>query len=312
MDEFIGIMRDDDEKKRLIISGDYFDHVFNTGDEEYIIALKYLRKLTELCDEMICLYGTQSHDRSNYDPILSFLPGHVKFVNRVGVYKSAISDENILLIPEEYPNDFAEYYKQYIDVKENTYSMVIGHGNIDGAKMNEYITIDNARLGGKSFNRDDLSAIANEVFFGHIHLRQNLRDNVQYVGSMNKTGFGEEGEIKGFWIFDTEKNEKEFIELKSVHEFKDISVAEFKLLDDVDLGLVNKEYRVLYTAETEEKDLEFVKKSGVKIKRSDKTARELCEESNQSKLKYESMDAGMDLKAQLLVAYEADKKIIKK
>jgi hypothetical protein len=310
MDEFIEILSADKDIKRLVVSGDYFDHIFNTGDEEYMIAINYLQKLTGLCDEMICLYGTQSHDRSNYDPILPFLPNHVQFVNTACEYKSKISNETMLLIPEEYPKDFVEYYKEFIDVDENKYSMVIGHGNIIGAKMNDYITIDNGRLGGKAFNRHDLGRIANEVFFGHIHLRQNLLDNVQYVGSMNKTGFGEEKETKGYWIFDTEANYKEFFELKSVHEFKDIGVEEYKTMNEEQLK--NAVFRVLYTVDTSESDLQLIKDAGVKSKRSDKTARELSDESNQSKLKYESMDANMDLKSQLLIAYEADKKNNKK
>ena len=76
--------------------------------------------------------------------------------------------------------------------------------------------------------------------------------------------------------------------------------------------LKNAVFRVLYTVDTSESDLQLIKDAGVKSKRSDKTARELSDESNQSKLKYESMDANMDLKSQLLIAYEADKKNNKK
>lgn len=310
MDEFINILKQDSGIKRLIISGDFFDHIFNTGDEEYMVAINYLKVLTGLCDEMICLYGTQSHDRSNYDPILPFLPSHVQFVNKVSIYESKIADETILLIPEEYPKDFVEYYKEYIDVDEDTYSMVIGHGNIIGAKMNDYITIDNGRLGDKAFNRHDLGRLAKEVFFGHIHLRQNLLDNVQYVGSMNKTGFGEETEQKGYWVFDVENGHKQFHVLKTVHEFKDIDLNTYKdMVDDVrELAT----YRVLYSEDATDEDLEFIKTCGVKSKRSDKTAKELLNDSALSKLKYESMDAGMDMKSQLMLAFEADKKNNKK
>lgn len=310
MDEFIEILKCDGGIKRLVISGDFFDHVFNTGDKEYLIAINYLQKLSGLCDEMVCLYGTQSHDRSNYDPILPFLPAHVRFVNKVCEFKSSISDENMLLIPEEYPDDFVSYYKDFIGVSDNKYSMVIGHGNIIGAKMNDYVTIDNGRLGGKAFNKDDLGRVAKEVFFGHIHLRQNLLDNVQYVGSMNKTGFGEEVEKKGYWIFDTEIGYKEFFQLSSVHEFKDVTVEQFKGMVGVELE--GTEYRVLYTEDISDSDMCFIKDAGVKIKRSDKTAKELLKETNQSKLKYESMDVGMNLKEQLLLAYDADKKNNKK
>ena len=41
---------------------------------------------------MVILYGTQSHDRSNFIPILEFLPEHVHFVDKVSVFESKINN----------------------------------------------------------------------------------------------------------------------------------------------------------------------------------------------------------------------------
>ena len=311
MDEFIDVVKKDNNEKRIIIGGDYFDHLFSTGDDEYKKAINYLKKMMMLCDEMIVLYGTQSHDRSNYVPILKFLPSHVHFCDRAEVFESKLNDEKILLLPEEYPADFAGYYKEFFDVSDKEYSLLIGHGNILGAKMNEYVTIDNRRLGNRTFNKEDLSRVAKQSFFGHIHLRQALTDNVDYIGSMNKTGFGEEFEKKGYWVYNSANMEKIFCELKSVWKFVDISWGEFKQVEvDAESTIIN--YRILIDAETSETVKKEIRDLGLKMKRGDMTASQLAEEKNESKLKYDGLDSKASIEDQYMLAFEADKKNTKK
>lgn len=302
MDEFIRILKSDKEDKRVIISGDYFDQHFDNSDVAYKIAAQYLKEICDLALETIILYGTKSHDRSNYEPILPFLNENVHFFDEVDTFTSNIDNTKFLLIPEEYPDDFAGYYSDYIMVDDNTYDVVIGHGNIVGAKMNEYVKIDNNKLGSRAFNKEDLGRIAKEVFFGHIHLRQNLLDNVQYVGSMNKTGFGEMGEKKGFWKFNTFEGNKDFFALESVHEYKDIPYAD---KDNIDME--NKHlFRVLIDNDVDEETLDFIKKNKIKVKNADKTAKQDKELKAESKLKYENLDESASIKEQLGIALESD------
>lgn len=312
MEEFIAKVKLDMSEKRIIIGGDYFDHLFSTGDVEYKKAIGYLREMMGMCDEMIILYGTQSHDRSNYVPILEFLPNHVHFVDKAEMYKSKLNGDKILLLPEEYPSDFAEYYKKFFEVDDGEYDLLIGHGNILGAKMNDYVTIDNRRLGNRTFNKKDLSRVSKQTFFGHIHLRQELMPNVDYIGSMNKTGFGEENEVKGYWTWEGDSEEKEFFELVSVWDFVDVRWEEFQNIevDSESKAVVN--YRILIDAETSEAVKKEIRALGLKMKREDKTASELVEEANESKLKYENLDIKGGLREQYMIAYEADIKNTKK
>ena len=311
MNEFIEVIKQHTGSKRIIFGGDYFDHVFNNGDSEYKVALGYLKTIFSIGDEVIVLYGTQSHDRSNYDPIIPFLPSNVHFCNKAEVFVSEKSGEKILLLPEEYPVDFAEYYKEFFGVGDAKFDLVIGHGNIIGAKMNEYVSIDNNKLGSKAFNKEDLSRVGKEVFFGHIHLRQNLLHNVQYIGSMNKTGFGEEDETKGYWFVNSVDGVKEFRELKSVHEFVDVRLVDYN--DEVEGSEESRNhYRILIDDSTSVADMELIKNKGLKTKRTDVSAREAQRLRNKSKLKYENMDAKSSIKEQFEVALSADKKNNKK
>jgi len=313
MREFIEILSDNtDIKKRAIISGDYFDHGFSLGDYAYKVAISYLKEIFDLCDEVLILYGTTSHDRENYVPILKFIPSHVHFFNKIEMYTSKIDGFKFLMVPEEYPDEFSNYYSEHINQDMN-YDLIIGHGNIDGAKMNKYVKVDNTRLGGRSFNKNDLGSIAQEVFFGHIHLRQNLLDNVQYVGSMNKTGFGEEEEVKGYWSFVTDNKSmkvlnKKFHELKLVHDFVDIKSD---LIQDIDFDKIDKrEIRMVYNESSSDSDIDYAKSNGIKVK-MDKKASLLRDEKSISNLKYENIVHDMKMGDKFSEALIADQKISK-
>ena len=308
MDEFISAVKSDSGAKRVIISGDFFDHQFHNSDPEYKVAVKYLKSISDICDEMIVLYGTKSHDRSNYEPILPFFEEHVHFFNVLEVFESTVDGTKFLLIPEEYPDNFSEYYKDLIMVDENEYDYVIGHGNIIGAKMNEYVKIDNFRLGKRAFNKEDLGKIAHEVFFGHIHLRQNLLENVQYVGSMNKTGFGEMAETKGYWVFDHVNNKKEYVVLESVHSYNDVHYSE---KESIDFTSDSVHVRIVIDAEVDEETLDFARQHGVKVKDSGRNAKAMAGLKSNSNLKYENLDESMAMIDQIKMAMNADSKISK-
>lgn len=310
MEEFIEILRNDTETKRAIISGDYFDHAFNTSDPEYKRSIQYLSEICALSDEVLVLYGTQSHDRNNYTPIIPFLPDHVHFFKNVGVFNSNINSDKILMIPEEYPDDFVAYYADYFNVDNNFYDIVIGHGMITGAKLNEYIKVDNVKIGDRTFNPKDLSSIGSQVFFGHVHLRQNLADNVCYVGSMNKVAFGEEQEVKGYLTYDGAA--VTFNEIKSVHQYSDVFLSDYKSLVNDNYDFDNHHFRILIDQNTPLEDLAYIKLAGLKSKRADKKTKELSIEADLNKLKYESLQKDMELKDQFIIAFEADSKNNKK
>lgn len=91
-----------------------------------------------------------------------------------------------------------------------------GHISVDGAVWNSrYNTMsdvviehdgDMIRVGPEIFENWD------QVFLGHYHAEQNLNDKVEYVGSPLQLSFGEAFQKKHIIVFDTETEQKEYIE----------------------------------------------------------------------------------------------------
>ena len=90
------------------------------------------------------------------------------------------------------------------------------------------------------------------VFCGHIHKHQRLADNFVVVGSPLHRDLGDEGQEKGFLVFDTEVNDYEFIPLnypKFSREPKDkdyaIPLLETKEYSQQNFNLNNKPLELL-------------------------------------------------------------------
>lgn len=58
-----------------------------------------------------------------------------------------------------------------------------------------------------------------QVFLGHYHTAQDLAPNVRYVGSPLQLSFKEAGITKGFWTYDTDTGEVEFVENTASPQF---------------------------------------------------------------------------------------------
>lgn len=90
------------------------------------------------------------------------------------------------------------------------------------------------------------------IFLGHYHNRQQLK-NVRYLGAPIQHALGED-EAKGFWIFDAEKKEVEFHEVK-LPRIKKLSACEIPLLEKY-----GKDDIIIVETESEKQKQELLKK----------------------------------------------------
>ena len=304
----------------VVIAGDYFDTQLSVADEVYSLATKYLKIISELSDELYIVYGTTSHDRENYDPLIPLFPSNVHFIKTMtnikldpaGLYSPNCL--NTLFLPEEYPENWQEYYSDALN-GDTSYDLIVGHGMILGASMNDTIKIDNRMLGDKGFKTSVFDKIAKQTFFGHIHQQQNLSDNVRYIGSMNKTGFGDESD-KGFFELivshhlNLENSPKTvvFHKLNDVLDFK--TVVFHDSLDTADLD--PKLTRVLVSNDVSENDTDSLKKLGFFLKKESDTAKLNRENKKLNDLKFESFNQDIPLKTMLCEVIDNDKNISNK
>lgn len=87
---------------------------------------------------------------------------------------------------------------------DNTFDLVVGHFEINGFDMMPGVKCNHG-LAQSLFKHHD------KVISGHFHL-QGKHGNIQYLGSPYQMDWGDYGSDKGFWVYDTETKDLEFIE----------------------------------------------------------------------------------------------------
>ena len=199
----------------MVICGDYFDKKMYLNDKKAELAIKYLREIIEICiDKKIKLrvvYGTRSHEEDQYKILYSYSCEYVRFIEKVE--SEALFDGLfVLYIPEEFVENKAEYYKEYL-YDGVQYDYIFGHGVIRDVmkKAANNIEASNRYKKVPTFNYGELSNnCSGYTYFGHYHVRTNLHDKVFYVGSYDRLAFddGDTGLPKGFYV--TEVNDKEY------------------------------------------------------------------------------------------------------
>jgi DNA repair exonuclease SbcCD nuclease subunit len=196
--------------KYVVIAGDYFDRRINSDEKIFSKSIGYLIKIAENCKNLIVINGTYNHDYSTLKILneIAVIQKNIYFFDKLT--SQNIDGEDFLLIPEEYPENPNEYYK---NIFNNKYDFIIGHGELEGAKLHS--GIDNRKLQGWKFNIHQLESTgAKWNMWGHIHLPQNLSEKTFYSGSLSRYKFGEE-EIKGFTVMECDGSKKTFIKINS-------------------------------------------------------------------------------------------------
>jgi hypothetical protein len=193
------------------INGDYFDRKLVGTEPSMFYAVNFFSELVDICKDknikLRALQGTRSHELNQLttmfqhylnDPELDF-----KII--LTVETERIMGLNVLYVPEEYPDNVAEYYKEY---KQGNYNIMHGHGTWDFAAFDNQIE-DSEKTGvhvAPVFMYPDWQESIKNGFaiFGHIHKRQHYK-NVYYSGSFTRWGYGDRSD-KGFTYYEVDSD----------------------------------------------------------------------------------------------------------
>lgn len=298
----------EDKPRIVVISGDYFEHRIHGDEDIYNIAINYLIEISNYCKYLIVLQGTFSHDYNTLNILntLKKVKNNIYFFKLLNEFETE-EGEKILLLPEDYPENPNEYYKESFNKK---YDFIFGHGDIEGALL--HAGIDNRRLNGFKFNPTTLSEMAEFIVFGHIHKHQFLKSNVCYPGSLGRWKHGEE-EDKGYIDIDLDSRLMKFIPL-SAFEFKTKHIENEEDLNNLKLELNNLD------------NVDIKIKISEDLKDRKKEITELLENTNKLKFEYLKEDvqdndliygniSGLSIEEQYMIVYNTDKdnkKITKK
>ena len=228
----------------LTISGDLFDRVLTANEYGTVMAINFIKNLLSITTKhgtaVRIIKGTRSHDFNQLD-ILKFIKKEVSEFYFNIIERNSTEEINgvkFLYLPEEYPTDYDDFYKEnLLSVEDKTYDIIIGHGMIDFIAFTGYEDDSENRVHGTPTHKaDDLIRVTKgPIIFGHIHEKQEYKNKIYYTGSYSRYSFDTPSE-KGFMVFDidledTSKFKMEFIENTEAPTYAVIDIDKLDLTD---------------------------------------------------------------------------------
>jgi len=203
----------DNDIKNIIIMGDIFDKSSNIKNEAFVpLFMKFYDMKMDGIKFYFILGNHDIYSVNNDSIVETFKP--LGFVIKQTTYEDKFS--------------FMPYTRNEEDIPE-TGDILFTHIPIaDFSFDNAYHATE------KHAFRKELFSQFNIVFTGHFHRHQHDK-NIVYTGSPVQLNFGEEGQKKGFVIFDSVLEDWEFVEYKNSPKFVRINLNDFQ-----DFNPINK------------------------------------------------------------------------
>lgn len=258
---FFDYLKDTENIDMITVSGDLFDRVLTANEYGTTLALEFIQRLIELYIPEIdirIIKGTRSHDFNQLDILKVFKEkagSHFKIIEKNEV--EVFNGYKILYLPEEYPTDYDDFYKEnLLGVEDKVYDFIIGHGMIDFIAFTGYEDDSENRVHGTPTHKaDDLIRVTKgPIIFGHIHEKQEYKDKIYYTGSYSRYSFDTPSE-KGFMVFDIDDDDPSKFKMTFIENTK---APTYAVLDIDKLNLEGVDDHVKYIKELSDK-YDFVK-----------------------------------------------------
>lgn len=208
--------------KSILFLGDFY----NNRKELSVKAIDSARVICEMLNEFETHIILGNHDSYFKNTIeLTSLQTIDKFPNISIITKPTVIYDKIGLCP------WSANYKEL-----NT-KILMGHFDIKDFKMN-----DNS----SSYHGEEISSFRDYeiVLSGHYHT-YSKKDNIIYIGNMYGHTFNDIDATRGYWIFDDETLEMEFVEFEDAPKFIyvfDMNLDESKIKGNIVKIFFTKEY----------------------------------------------------------------------
>lgn len=258
---FFDYLKDTEDIDMITVSGDLFDRVLTANEYGTTLALEFIQRLIDLYIPEIdirIIKGTRSHDFNQLDILKVFKEkagSHFKIIEKNEV--EVFNGYKILYLPEEYPTDYDDFYKEnLLGVEDKVYDFIIGHGMIDFIAFTGYEDDSENRVHGTPTHKaDDLIRVTKgPIIFGHIHEKQEYKDKIYYTGSYSRYSFDTPSE-KGFMVFDIDDDDPSKFKMTFIENTK---APTYAVLDIDKLNLEGVDDHVKYIKELSDK-YDFVK-----------------------------------------------------
>ena len=217
----IGKNCDDREIDEIWFLGDCFQLKNNIPSE----VIKYIMDaFSNLIKDRTLLTDPGNHDLVSWssNPVLlelfqQYLP-EKKF--QLIVSPSWIEKDNFRIYAEPFTRKVKELNERIVGLKTNPdRDIFFGHQDMIGMQYGGF-QVENG------LDPDVLSKKFKWSFIGHCHDPVKIRKNVVSMGAALQHNFGDADKERGWWIFDTEKSELEYIKNDFSPQFRDIVLGE--------------------------------------------------------------------------------------
>lgn len=253
---FFDYLKNTENIDMITISGDLFDRVLTANEYGTTLALEFIQRLLDLYVPEIdirIIKGTRSHDFNQLDILKVFKEkagSHFKIIEKNEV--EVFNGYRILYLPEEYPTDYDDFYKEnLLGVEDKVYDFIIGHGMIDFIAFTGYEDDSENRVHGTPTHKanDLIRVTKGPIIFGHIHEKQEYKDKIYYTGSYSRYSFDTPSE-KGFMVFDIDDNDPSNFKMTFI---ENTAAPTYAVLDIDKLNLEGVDDHVKYIKELADK-----------------------------------------------------------
>lgn len=194
----------------IFLDGDLFHKIIRFTDVSGRLVINFIERLLYLTDkygiELRIIKGTRSHDYNQLNMLRNYEATYPNFKIIESVCKEEINLKSIskplkvLYLPEEYPKDMKEFYKDYLD---DHYDTIQGHGTIDFVNIpgsNYQSDFESDMKTAPVWDSKLLMDICDgPIIFGHIHNFTKYKEKIFYTSSFTRYSFSDKGD-KGFLI----------------------------------------------------------------------------------------------------------------
>jgi DNA repair exonuclease SbcCD nuclease subunit len=220
--EFLEPLREiREELDAVLILGDLFHRRVSMNGAAAAAVLMFMRELLRITNPdpphgrkipVRILRGTVTHDHSMLESFKFMESDGVEVADTVCTEEmeltsvvtpdNPVEEEyvfNLLYLPEEYPQDWREYYADVLPPRSGKpFDVIFGHGMVDFAAHSSLLLESERPIkSAVVFPTGTLVQSAAVSVFGHVHVAQSHK-TVHYCGSFSRFAFGED-QPKG-WI----------------------------------------------------------------------------------------------------------------
>ena len=131
-------------------------------------------------------------------------------------------DLHVYAVPYmENKTDISVAIQQGVQTKPAGTTVLLGHFDLSGAKAGaNFVRIANDAPTTLDLQADNFD----QIFLGHYHIPQKLLANARYIGATHHHNWGDVGQDRGYWMWDTEQgcefSEPDLVQIASAPKFQ--------------------------------------------------------------------------------------------